>query len=192
MEKSRKYKIEVINFGVHKEGIIELREQCWSDFHSNELIKEEFYSQQDEIEDLASIHCGIIENNKLVATHRLQLINSIKQLPYSENFEPNTTIGSDWCTYKEENNEYVVMRPPVAATGRMVIHVDYRKKGISEAILNFWIKTAREKGIKTLISYPSPWMVKTLLKVGFRYEKKLKNVFKPLPSIDLALVTLKL
>ena len=192
MEKSREYKIEIINFNVHKEEIIELRKQCWSNFHSKDLIKEEFYSQQDKIEDLASIHCGIIENNKLVATHRLQLINSIKQLPYSENFEPNTTIGSDWCTYKEENKEYVVMRPPVAATGRMVIHVDYRKKRISEAILNFWIKTAREKGIKTLISYPSPWMVKTLLKVGFRYEKKLKNVFKPLPSIDLALVTLKL
>ena len=192
MEKSKKYKIEVINFDVHKEEILELRKRCWSDFHSKNLIKEEFHSQQDEIEDLASIHCGIIENNKLVATHRLQLINSIQQLPYGENFEPNTTIGSDWCTYKEKNREYVVMRPPVAATGRMVIRVDYRKKGISEAILNFWIKIAREKGIKTLISYPSPWMIKTLLKVGFRYEKKLKNVFKPLPTIDLALVTLKL
>jgi|TARA_B110000881_G_C18457151_1_gene454227 GNAT superfamily N-acetyltransferase len=191
MEKSRKYKIEVINFDVYKKEIIKLREQSWSDFHSKNLIKGEFYSQQDKIEDLSSIHCGIIENNKLVATHRLQIINSIEQLPYSENFEPNTTIGSNWCTYKEEKNQYVVMIPPVAATGRLAIHVDYRKKGIPEDILNFWIKTARERGIKTLIAYPSPWIVKTLLKVGFRYEKKIKNVFKPLPLIDLVIVTMK-
>ena len=51
MEKSKKYKIEVINFDVHKEEIIKLREQCWNDFHSKDLIKEEFYSQQDEIEE---------------------------------------------------------------------------------------------------------------------------------------------
>ena len=184
------YEVQLIDFKLYQNEIIELRNFCWNEFNS-EVVSEEFYSKQDEIEDLSSIHCGIIQENKLVATHRLQLVNSIDELPYSSNFKDSKVENSKWLTYKYKDDDYVVLESPVAGTGRLVVHPDYRKRGISKLILTYWIKVAQERNIKSLLSYPSPWMVKELLELGFSFEKNLKGVFKPLPTIDLALVTMK-
>ena len=73
----------------------------------------------------------------------------------------------------------------------MVIHPDFRKKGISKQILNFWIEYSKNNSIKSLLSYPSPWMLNSLLDVGFLSQKNLGRVFSPLPTIDITLVMKK-
>ena len=83
------------------------------------------------------------------------------------------------------------MSPPVVSTGRMVIHPDFRKKGISKQILNFWIEYSKNNNVKSLLSYPSPWMKDLLLDLGFSSEKNLGSVFGPLPTIDITLVMKK-
>lgn len=185
------FEIQIIDFKTYKQEIIHLRKESWKAFHSN-LLAEEFDDKKDELVDLSSLHCGLIVNDKLVATHRLQFINSITELPYTEKFKIPKTKNSNWYAYNFEENDYVKLTLPVAATGRLVIHPDYRKKGISKKILLFWIQLSKEKKIKTLLSYPSPWMLNSLLKVGFTYEKTLKHVFKPLPDLDVLLVKMNL
>jgi|GEM_PF-2653201 GNAT superfamily N-acetyltransferase len=187
------FNVELIDFKAFKDEILNLRAYCWG-IHHKDLITQEFYSKQDEIEDLASIHCGIIVNNQLIACHRLLLNESILDLPYSEHFSSPIQRGKYWYAYRynRENDDFVVMRPPVASTGRLVIHPNYTKKGIPMLIIKFWIQTCKDMNVRTLLSYPSPWMVTTLLDLGFTYEKELIGVFKPLPKINLVLTMMKL
>ena len=49
----------------------------------------------------------------------------------------------------------------------------------------------KNNNIKSLLSYPSPWMVDSLLDLGFTSEKGLGTVFGPLPTIDITLVIKK-
>ena len=187
------FNVTLIDFNTYKDEILNLRASCWG-LHHNDLITHEFYSKQDEVEDLASIHCGIIVNKRLIACHRLLVNQSISDLPYSDHFLAPIQIGEDWHAYRydREDDDFVILKPPVASTGRLVIHPDFTKKGIPRLIIKFWIQTSKNLNIKTLLSYPSPWMVATLLDLGFTYEKELIGVFKPLPKINLVLTMMKL
>ena len=184
------FEIKLFDYNLYKAELLELRRYSWGSTNS-EIDSEKLISKQDEIIDASAVHCGVFDNEKLIASHRLQPINSIEELPFSNYFEPSKITDLQWHTYGENGANYVEMTPPVVSTGRMVIHPDFRKKGLSKQILNFWIEYSKNNNVKSLLSFPSPWMKDLLLDVGFSSEKKLGKVFNPLPTIDITLVMKK-
>jgi len=190
MTEYSEFEIKLFDYNLYKSELLELRRYCWGSTNS-EIDSEKLISKQDEIIDASAVHCGVFENQKLIASHRLQPINSIEELPFSNYFEPSKIKDLQWYTYGENGSNYVEMSPPVVSTGRMVIHPDFRKKGISKQILNFWIEYSKNNNVKSLLSYPSPWMKDLLLDLGFSSEKNLGSVFGPLPTIDITLVMKK-
>lgn len=187
---SSELEIKLFDYNLYKFELIELRKCSWNATCSK-INSALFISDKDDIIDASSIHCGVFYNEKLVASHRLQPINKIEELPFSENFEKSKVVDFEWHTYGENGANYVPMTPPVVSTGRLVIHPEFRKKGLAKQILSFWIEYSKNNNIKSLLSYPSPWMVKSLLDVGFTSEKDLGKVFNPLPTIDITLVIKK-
>jgi predicted GNAT family N-acyltransferase len=184
------FEVKLIDFKTHKNELMQLRKLCWEVTKS--IIKyEEFFTEKDLLVDYSSIHCGLFKNEKLIASHRLQTLNSLSDLPFAQHFNPSKIIGSNWYTYSKNENDYVVMTAPIVTTGRLVIHPAYRKVKISEKILTFWIKYSKQNNFKTLISFPSPWMINKLIDVGFKAEKGLGFVFAPLPSINITLMIKK-
>jgi predicted GNAT family N-acyltransferase len=184
------FEVKLIDFKTHKNELMQLRKLCWEETKS--IIKyEEFFTEKDLLVDYSSIHCGLFKNEKLIASHRLQTLNSLSDLPFAQHFNPSKIIGSNWYTYSKNENDYVVMTAPIVTTGRLVIHPAYRKVKISEKILTFWIKYSKQNNFKTLISFPSPWMINKLIDVGFKAEKGLGFVFAPLPSINITLMIKK-
>lgn len=190
MKKYSEFEIKLFDYNLYKYELLELRRYCWGST-SSEIDSEKLLNNQDKIIDESAVHCGVFENQKLIASHRLQAINSIEELPFSNYFEKSKIKDSQWFTYGENGSNYVEMLPPVASTGRMVIHPDFRKKGISKQILNFWIEYSKNNNVKSLLSYPSPWMKDLLLDIGFSSEKSLGSVFSPLPTINITLVIKK-
>jgi hypothetical protein len=182
--------VKLIDFKTNKNELMHLRKLCWEQTESS-IKHKEFFTEKDLLIDFASIHCGVFKNEKLIASQRLQTLNSLDDLPFAQHFNPSNIIDSNWYTYSKKESDYVVMAAPIATTGRLVIHPDFRKVKISEKILTFWIDYSKENNIKTLISFPSPWMVNKLLDVGFSVEKGLGFVFTPLPSINITLMIKK-
>ncbi|GGE41118.1 hypothetical protein [Psychroflexus planctonicus] len=182
----RDLKVNFIDFKTYEDQILSLREKSWKKFH-DDLSANEFYSLEDKVEDLKSKHCGIVLNKKLIASYRLMIINTIAEVPYQENYKNGEVINKKWYIYNQ-NNDGVYIHPKVACTGRMVIDMNYRKENIPEKLISFWISYVKKENIKTLLSYPTPWMLNKLYINDFKYQKTLKNVFKPLPKIDLILV----
>lgn len=182
--------VQLIDFKTHKDALMQLRKLCWEQTKSS-IKYEEFFTEKDLLIDFSSIHCGIFKNEKLIASHRLQTLNLLDDLPFAQHFNPSKIINSNWYTYSKNESDYVVMAAPIATTGRLVIHPEFRKIKISEKILSFWVNYSKENNIKTLISFPSPWMVNKLLDVGFLVEKGLGFVFAPLPSISITLMIKK-
>lgn len=190
MSESGVFRVELIDYELYKNELLELRKFSWASSDSN-VDSEKLISEKDSIIDKTAVHCGIFENQKLIASHRLQPINNTNELPFSDYFDKSKVIDSEWYTYGNKGTDYVKMTPPVVSTGRMVIHPNFRKKGISRQILDFWIEYSKNNNIKSLLSFPSPWMVKSLLDQGFSSEKKLGNVFDPVPTINITLVIKK-
>lgn len=190
MSESAAFKVRIIDYKLYKTELLELRRHSWLSSSSN-VDSEKLISKKDDVIDIKAIHCGVFENQKLIASHRLQPITNIKDLPFSNHFETSKIVDSNWYTYGTDGTDYVKMATPVVSTGRMVIHPDFRKQGISKQILNFWIEYSKNNNIKSLLSFPSPWMLNSLLDLGFSYEKILGKVFAPVPSIDITLVIKK-
>jgi|TARA_B110000967_G_C18889721_1_gene566451 hypothetical protein len=184
------FEVKLIDYITNKTEIIQLRKLCWENTKSN-MQYAEFLTEKDNLVDLSSIHCGVFKDKKLIASHRLQTLDSIEDLPFIKHFKASKIIGSNWYTFSEDEVNYVIMKPPIVTTGRLIIHPNFRKKGIAENILTFWFDFLKNENIKTLISFPSPWMVDKLLEVGFKFEKQLGNVFEPVPTINITLVTKK-
>ena len=187
---SSEFEIKLFDYNLYKSELLELRKFSWNTT-SSKINSELLNSEKDEIIDASAVHCGVFYNEKLIASHRLQPIKSIEELPFSDSFEKSKIVDFEWHTYGENGANYVPMTPPVVSTGRLVIHPNYRKKGLSKQILNFWIEYSKNNNIKSLLSYPSPWMVDSLLDLGFTSEKGLGTVFGPLPTIDITLVIKK-
>lgn len=190
MKSPQEFEVKLIDFEYYREELLQLRKLCWQQEKSKIKFKD-FFTQKDILLDFSSIHCGIFHNEKLIASHRLQILDSIEDLPFSKQFKPTKVKGSNWYTFSNDKFDYTLMKVPIATTGRLVIHPSYRKKGISESILSFWIDFSKKNNINTLISFPSPWMVSKLLKAGFEFKKNLGNVFEPVPSIEITLVIMK-
>ena len=184
------FEVKLIDYITNKTEIIQLRKLCWENTKSN-MQYAEFLTEKDNLVDLSSIHCGVFKDKKLIASHRLQTLDSIEDLPFIKHFKASKIIGSNWYTFSEDEVNYVIMKPPIVTTGRLIIHPNFRKKGIAENILTFWFDFLKNENIKTLISFPSPWMVDKLLEVGFKFEKQLGNVLEPVPTINITLVTKK-
>ena len=190
IEHAAEFEVKLIDFITNKTELIQLRKLCWEGTKTNMNFKE-FFTEKDDLLDLSSIHCGVFKDKKLIASHRLSPINTIEDLPFTKHFKASKIIDSNWYTFSEDEVNYVVMKPPIVTTGRLIIHPNFRKKGAAEKILAFWIGFAKNENIKTLISFPSPWMVNKCLEAGFEFEKQLGNVFEPAPSINITLVIKK-
>ncbi|MGK0328994.1 hypothetical protein [Polaribacter sp.] len=190
IEHTSEFEVKLIDFTANKTELIHLRKLCWENTKSN-MKYDEFLTEKDNLIDLSSIHCGVFKDKNIIASHRLQTLDSIEDLPFIKHFKASKIIGSNWYTFSEDEVNYVIMKPPIVTTGRLIIHPNFRKKGIAENILTFWFDFLKNENIKTLISFPSPWMVNKLLEVGFEFEKQLGNVFEPVPTINITLVTKK-
>ncbi|MGK0413422.1 MAG: GNAT superfamily N-acetyltransferase [Polaribacter sp.] len=190
MKISQDLEVKLIDFKTHKTELIQLRQLCWEASTSNINFKK-FFTEKDELVDLSSMHCAVFKDKKLIASHRLTPIDTIEDLPFIKHFKASKIIDSNWYTFSEDEVNYVVMKPPIVTTGRLVIHPNFRKKGIAEKILTFWFDFLKNENIKTLISFPSPWMVNKLLEVGFEFEKQLGDVTETGPTINITLVIKK-
>lgn len=190
IEHTTEFEVKLIDFIANKSELIQLRKLCWEGAKCNMSFKE-FFTEKDELVDLSSKHCGVFKDKKLIASHRLKTIDTLEDLPFTKHFKASKIIDSNWYTFSEDEVNYVVMKPPIVTTGRLIIHPNFRKKGIAEKILTFWFDFLKNENIKTLISFPSPWMVNKLLEVGFEFEKNLGNVFQPVPTINITLVIKK-
>ena len=98
MSESGVFRVELIDYELYKNELLELRKFSWASSDSN-VDSEKLISEKDNIIDKTAVHCGIFENQKLIASHRLQPINNTNELPFSDYFDKSKVIDSEWYTF---------------------------------------------------------------------------------------------
>ena len=108
MSESAAFKVRIIDYKLYKTEMLELRRHSWLSSSSN-VDSEKLISKKDDAIDIKAIYCGVFENQKLIASHRLQPITNIKDLPFSNHFETSKIVDSNWYTYGTDGTDYVKM-----------------------------------------------------------------------------------
>lgn len=125
--------------------------------------------------DKSAIHWILLEDEKLVASARMTLHNSVAEVPYSEMFA---------------KFDLSHLKSPVAALNRLVVNPKYKGEGIARQLDIARIETAKEIGIKTIIGEAVPWRVEPLLELGFKFVGQIGDI-KEIPGVELTLITME-
>jgi len=137
--------------------IYNLRVQAYENSPKSIYVNKEIFpngwsDHLDECED--TFHFIIEDNNVIVASCRLALINDINKL---------TDLDEALEKYK------IPLDRPFAYFSRLVVHKDYRKLGIPDSFDNYRINFLKEKtNAKFAIGWATPDRHPSLLKYGFK------------------------
>ncbi|MAD96993.1 MAG: hypothetical protein CMB99_06660 [Flavobacteriaceae bacterium] len=106
-------------------------------------------------------HWGVFHENELVGTCRLSVLSSIDELPYSELFS-----GLDLAPFTN-----------FAFYSRLVIHPDFRGRGLANQLDEVRIQTIKNLDIKLTIATARDWRLHYLQKEGWKLVKKIDQYF---------------
>ena len=101
--------------------------------------------------DFSSEHYVVISEGRLAAAARLSFHSKFETIP-------------DWNTF---SNLHQLLRFPVGAINRMVVHPDFRGRGFSKILTAIRLKRCQEEGMKSVACLAIGNRKKTLLKAGF-------------------------
>ena len=132
-----------------------------SKFVNREIFPKGWRDHLDESED--TYHFIVQEENLIVAAGRVAIIDHIEKI---------TDLDEAFAKYKIPDDR------PFAYFSRLVVHKDYRKKGIPDSLDNFRINFLKEKtNAKFAIGWATPDRHPSLLKYGFENLGKFNYKF---------------
>ena len=139
--------------------IYNLRVVAWESSAVNKIVtKELFPNGWSDEQDIMGLHWIITKENHIIASARLNIINSIKELEDGYAFEkfdvPNTA--------------------PIAFYSRLVIHPNYRKLGLSSLLDIVRLKYIKRNNINYAIASCHDERLKSLTNLGFTKLGKTK------------------
>lgn len=147
---------ELLNDKTRLQEIYNLRVQAYENSPKSIFVNKQMFpmgwsDHLDESEN--TFHFIVQDNNVIVASSRLALINDINKL---------TDLDEALEKYKIPTDR------PFAYFSRLVVHKDYRKLGIPDSLDNFRINFLKEKtDAKFAIGWATPDRHASLLKYGF-------------------------
>lgn len=140
--------------------IVELRKLSWSTLKNksqNILISDTLDKYPN------TIHWGLFDGNKLIASCRISILNNINNLPYPEVFQNLSII---------KNKQFVFY-------SRLVIHPGYRNLGLSNILDEVRIEEVKKRKIKYIIATARNIRLNKLQEKGWQFlEDVEENTYK--------------
>ncbi len=157
-------------FSDYEEEIASLRREAWKSF---EGFNPNTFANDVWFDDLAvnAIHWAVFDKEKIIASARLGIYYSHKDIPYIEMIE----------LYKS------LLTLPVASLNRLVVSQAYRGHHISQLLDKVRVEEAEKIGAKTIIGQAVSIRIKSLQKLGFDFISDVGSI-KELPNIKLSLM----
>ncbi len=171
----KNFKCVKVDFSEYGEEMGILRRKVWglekdfdaSVFPSDEVWLDDF--------DKDAIHFAVFDEKKIIASARVGVYYSHKEVPYMYLME----------SYKS------ILKLPVASFNRLVVDVDYRGNKLAEILDEARIKEARKIGCKTIIGQAVPCRIEALKEIGFDFIEDIGS-YKILPNVELSLMVMKI
>lgn len=134
------------------EEIGRLRYLAWKDV---EGINKDFFSKGYWIDeyDKTSFIWGIKFNEIIIASARLSIHHTIESIP--------------WCN-SIPSGVLELLKTPLGSMNRLIVHPDFRKRGLSKPLDMIRINTAKEKKLKAIIAETVNSRSSAIEKYGFR------------------------
>lgn len=151
-ERKNDYALIKVNYPEYIEEIGRLRYLAWKDV---EGINREFFSKGYWIDewDKTSLIWIIKFNKIIIASARLSIHHDIESIPWND------------CIPSEARKLLIT---PLASMNRLIVHPNFRKRGLSQALDMARINTAKEKKLKAIIAEPTNSRVAAIEKYGFK------------------------
>lgn len=149
----KEYILSEADYYEHIEEIGRLRYLAWKDVDG---INKDFFAEGSWIDKFdKESHLWVIRYHKeIVASARLSLHSSIREIPWHEAIPPTALK---------------LIRTPVASMNRLCVRPDFRGRGLTRPLDEIRIQTARLLNAKTILAEPVVKRFKTLEKYGFKY-----------------------
>jgi len=151
----------------------ELRVIAW---RTEKGIAPDIFSQRtwlDEYDEIA-LHWIMLKEKFLMASARISIHPELSEIPWAD----NTTVY-----------DMSFLKSPVASINRLVVHPDFRGRGLTRYLDRIRIDTAKKMGVKTIIAEPVLIRINSLIDLGFKYVGKLPATIE-LPGVELGLMYL--
>jgi predicted GNAT family N-acyltransferase len=170
MIEDENYKCVKVLFSDYAEEIGILRRKAWETVNGFDPVAFPEGKWIDEL-DKNAIHWAVFDHNKIIASARLGIYNSHKDIPYIELIEPYKT-------------RLII---PVASLNRLVVSPDYRSHHISHLLDKIRIEEAKKNKAKTVIGQAVSNRLEWLQSLGFEFIADIGSI-KELPNIKLSLM----
>lgn len=174
-ERKNDYALIKVNYPEYIEDIGRLRYLAWKDV---EGINRDFFSKGYWIDewDKTSLIWIIKFNKIIIASARLSIHHNIESIPWND------------CIPSEARELLIT---PLASMNRLIVHPDFRKRGLSRPLDLVRIHTAKEKKMKTIIAEPTTARISTIQRYGFRYYGRFGRI-PEMPGVTMGFEMLNL
>ncbi len=152
-------RLERIKFSEYKKEITSLRQLAWKErtkFPSENLIIQDKLDESD-----LSIHWGVFNDHELIASCRVSILSTIEQLPYKDIFKDLDLLFSH----------------NFAFYSRLVIHPDYRKKGLAKELDEIRVNELKNQNVKLALATARDWRLNYLIGEGWKMVKPVEEEY---------------
>jgi len=164
-----------VDFSEYGQEMGVLRRKVWDkeeDFDAEAFPNDEVWLDDF---DKDAVHFAVFDKGKIVASARVGVYYSYKEIPYMYMMKE----------YKS------ILKLPVASFNRLVVDTNYRGKKLAEMLDEVRIKESRKAGCKTIVGQAVPCRIEALKEIGFDFIEDIGS-YKILPNVELSLMTMKL
>jgi hypothetical protein len=124
-----------INYNHYRAALLALREQAWQT-NDRTLTEKIFTDGYEDAFDQTAYHWGVFDGERLVAASRLSVHKDIREIPNSDLLPTNAPE----------------LAGPIGSLNRLVVHLAYRKRGLSDVLDHCRMERAMSLGCRTVVS----------------------------------------
>lgn len=167
---NKNLKCKKINFSDYAEEIGCLRRKSWETVKGFDSDAFPVGMWLDDL-DKSAIHWAVFDKKSIIASARLGIYFSYKNIPYMEMMKP----------FKSQ------LFLPLASSNRLVVCIDYRGQNISHFLDKVRVEEAKKNKVKTIVGQAVSNRIKGLQSLGFEHVANI-GCIKELPNIELSLM----